>query len=408
MSETSPFNNVVLRKSPVVQLKLTTLTPVHIGSGKTLNADIDFFIQGNQVAFIDDQKILKLLGSTNLVQRIEQWAVAIATNQSLRGFLTQQAGPGVFNDLKNFASRISTLKSNNPTSRNLKEHYRTALQGLCIPGSSLKGAMTTLLLAELLDDAFLKKTLKTSDISTLKKKKDGGSRLEFQDKYVMQKFFGNNPNKSINRFLKVFDAPFPEVNSEVHELKVLNITNFHKSTWGFKPRQHMLIECIPAGVSTTFSLKLDHTWLQRNREKNAHVWKNKKTEHLSDIYKFLQSLNKKELKILTDDVHELSENGIDNHPSGREHLKNLEKIFDICEKCRSGEAVLRVGGHVGWTYTTGSWVRYSGEGVSDDDFKQLRKAIQKKEYPLDTMWPKTRKTTDQGTAFGFVKLECIN
>jgi len=126
-------------------ITIETLTPVHIGSGRTLMKNMDFFhfpnIGNRPIAIIDEKKILELIGKSNL----PQWMQCIEKRQDLR----QQ-----FQVLKNIepsqiAKRIIPL-SENPNKYELYEHIHNASAKPYLPGSSIKGAIRTGIIAYLI------------------------------------------------------------------------------------------------------------------------------------------------------------------------------------------------------------------------------------------------------------------
>jgi hypothetical protein len=67
---------------------LTTLTPVHVGSGQTLKKGFDFIQEGNKIGFLDLDKIVNLIG----VDSIPQLSAAIEKGEPLGDFLRKGRG----------------------------------------------------------------------------------------------------------------------------------------------------------------------------------------------------------------------------------------------------------------------------------------------------------------------------
>jgi CRISPR-associated protein Csm5 len=54
----------------IKNIKVETISPVHIGSGEELNKDIEFITDSNQMlGIIDERKVLGIIGEEN----INQW-----------------------------------------------------------------------------------------------------------------------------------------------------------------------------------------------------------------------------------------------------------------------------------------------------------------------------------------------
>ncbi len=122
---------------------LTTLTPVHVGSGQKLLRNFDFVVQNGQIGFLDLNKILEKLG----IERLPQLTAEI-DKKNVSSFLIRLC--------RTLHSEIClrTVKTNGAISANtteLKEQFKTAIKGPCIPGSSLKGSIRTTMVSYLTD-----------------------------------------------------------------------------------------------------------------------------------------------------------------------------------------------------------------------------------------------------------------
>lgn len=380
---------------------LTTLTPVHIGNGTTYNKNIDFIQSGKKIGVIDEEKVLKILGTENL----HQWVSAI--NRGGHDFinLLKQRGWRE-DDLESISVRVDNLKTPDNQSNELKEAYRSPLKGLSIPGSSIKGAMRTAILNHLLtEDVF--KQLKPEDLKIQKEKWNNHSgRKErydvWTDSKIEKKLFGENANEKSTRFLKVRDAYFENTQPDVYELRLLD--SFYEY-WAFKEGQQSLIETIPAGIKTETDIIIDEKMLSENIKQYKNKWPDNKIAYLK---KGMNGL----CRIVTEftkqccgyDYNHLYDEQIDE---GHEILEQLDKIYNTCENAAENEMIFRVGGHSGYLFTTGQWISMSNESIllPQDDFNALRRNIQRnKDYSDMEIWPKTRKIASNGQIFGFVKI----
>ena len=394
--------------------KLTTLTPVHVGSGITYNRNIDFVQESGRIGIVDANKVAALIGSD--ITAIDQWVSAIDKGTPLLDFLRN--GRGLRNvKLEDVAERICVLKDTNHQAQNLKEQYRTAIEGVCIPGSSLKGAIKTAVWNYIANSDFVE-SLTLKDLVVVDR--EGKPKLTKKGDYIWDddkldsQLFGENANEKTTRFLKIGDVHFHNIRTEVHNIQVFNK---YPRNWDFKRDdkgafQQILFESIPSGQSADFDFKIDKLLLERNIEKYPQKWRNQKIYalyHQSDemvedfcnlVYDFTDDL-------LSRDIARLKKEGIAyNNVAGRELLNQYEMVWEELKDCESNEFIIRVGGNSGWDFTTGGWVKeLSADKVSDEDFKKLRFAIQKKDRTNTSLWPKTRKTTPNGTIFGFVKIK---
>ena len=369
---------------------LTTLTPVHIGSGTTYNRNIDFVQEGARIGIVDADKVAALIGHDR--QAIDQWVNAIEQGTPLLDFL--QKGRGLRNvKIEEISSRICDLKNTQHRARDLKEQFRSPLVGACLPGSSLKGAIRTAIWENLADDDSLKK-LSANDLKN--------RRGKWDDKEVAAKLFGKDATEQSTRFLKVGDAHFGDAATEVHEMKILNKVY---NGWSFK-NGSSLFETILTNRTANFDFKVDYTLLQSNRKANPGIWPDRKIGYLMGGTKGVAKvINDLTILLLDWEIKMLFDAEVDYDNSGKKMLEEYKRLYKIAQSCQENEFVVRVGGHSGWIFTTGAWVRKEALNLNDYEMKSLRKTIQRnKEYDMD-LWPKTRKTTDNGTIFGFVKIQ---
>lgn len=365
---------------------LKTLTPVHIGSGQTLNKNIDFAQEGNQIGFFDLDKIVQLIG----IENINQLTSTIEQSKPMLDFLRN--GIKLKNPLNEFCERISPVKSITTTTTQLKEHYRTTLKGVCIPGSSLKGSVKTAIWDNLADDNILR-TLSSDNLKN--------NRGKWSDSYLDKKLFGNTANDKSTRFIKIGDIHFPEVQTEIHETIIINQ---HFNNWTKKEGSSFLIECIPANQKAEFDMKIDDTLLAKNKENYPLIFTDTKTEYLKNSTGLAKLVNAYTVAILEWEIRDLEDRNFGNTEVGNEMLDKYDAIAQMIDKLPDNEFILRVGANSGWRFMTGGWITKPAIEISDGDYFSLIKTIQKKEYGNEVLLPKTRKTNKTGLPFGFVKV----
>lgn len=378
---------------------LTTITPVHVGSGQKLLRNFDFVAKDEKVGFIDLEKVVNIIG----VDQIAQLTTVIEQKKSLMDYL--QNGRGLKNiQLEDICSRIAVNRAAQSRANELKELYHTSLKGACIPGSSLKGAIKTALWARACTVDFLNE-LTINDFKNRKGKWDSEK--------IDQKLFGNNPNEKTTRFLKVGDIHFKDVQTCIYEVGIYN--KHHDDEWRFKENQFFLAECLPDNAVASFELILDKKWFEKNTEYYPNNWNSKTKEAINkSTLDFLKQLNTYTLKMIDTEIKELKEANFENRTGfyqneGTEMLDWLDKVYRQAEKIdheSQPAAVIRVGGNSGWSFMTGSWVKDVPETVLDDDsYLSIRKTVQRGKSYNDDLWPKTRKMiTGEGIPLGFVKI----
>jgi CRISPR-associated protein Csm5 len=387
------------------KVTITALTPVHIGNGVTYNRDIDFVVDNNKVFFVDPAKVLNALGGKEYVQ---QWTQQILSGTPLLDFLRKNRGLSINPD--DIADRSSLLKTQDFSSTQLKEQYRVSLKGACIPGSSLKGSLRTAIFNYLLDDKTLD-SIKTTDLFEERTRWRNNQQLvirNWNDKAIEKRLFGNTANNKSTRFLKVGDIHFENLTTEVYEMKILNLEYDRRTSdyvWQFKPSQQLLVETIPAGAVAGFQLTIDHDSLKRNLELQKI---RARTDYLESEQKLCEVINNHTRSLLEYEIADWQQESDVLNDAGLEMLEQLKELLSMFDSISPHEAIVRIGGHSGWTFTTGGWVKsLSEDSIPAEDYGLLRKQIQKKTYENLDLWPKTRKMNPEGGLFGFVKISFI-
>jgi CRISPR-associated protein Csm5 len=375
---------------------LTTLTPVHIGSGQTLKKGFDFIQEGNRIGFLDLDKVIRLIGSDS----IPQLSAAIEKGEPLSDFLRKGRGFKNFG-LEDIVHRIADAKNIATHVTELKEQYFTSIKGVCIPGSSLKGAIKTAIWETLTNEEFLK-TLERKDFGFENRRKN---KWEWNDQAIEKKLFGKNANEKSTRFLRIGDCHFENVQTQVFEV---GIYNAYRSNWDFKNGNNILAEVIPAGASSLFEIKFDDLLLKTNKTKYPEDWVDTHTHFISgSTSDFCGMINSYTKNLLNWEFEDLQTNGFDKHVEGETMLNELERVYKFvsdAENSLNNQAFIRIGGSNGWKFTTGGWTTKPDVPLSDDEFGDLRKTIQRRDYSDMGFWPKTRKMTVTGIPFGFVKI----
>lgn len=379
-----------------MQITLQTLTPVHIGSGSKLINGLDFEIRGDKCYIFDPNKIIDLIGDN----RIDQWVSAINENKPLFEFLKTNS---INYSPEDISSRILTMLYPNAQATDLNECIKTCNMGAYIPGSSLKGAIRTLLVKNTVES-----TTKISE-KDFHYYDERRRRDYFKDRELENKFFGRNATDKPWRTLQVGDCHFSDIKTKIAEVKILNLNGSNQfTTYDFKP-QNLLVEVIPANQITSFKLKINETLslLNQGKARNSST-RNEYFRHhhgLNNIRGLFKIINQETSKIIKKEIDDWNIEKRD-YTGNFDILETYNKIYGLLKELNQSEScIIRVGGHSGWRFTTGGWILELNEKqMSDDIWFKLRKVIRKKVYEENIMTPKTRKTTPDGNLLGFIKL----
>jgi CRISPR-associated protein Csm5 len=231
-------------------VNIRTLTPLHISSGSVLLRDYDYVTAGGRTFVLDQDAVLDdVFARTNVVP-------------------TQPAGKLISPGELREDSRFVRYTIQNETRLNQIHEQIKDVYGRCyLPGSSLKGALRTVLMAH---------AIRSSAISprpeTLADDPDPRSADDRWDKAV----FGDNPNQDLLRALQVADSqPLPKQPSP---LRLLNVRAFSATDTTSIP---IAVEAIAHNISFTTTLHIED-WLLQEKQARRLGWDNK-TEWLTQL-----------------------------------------------------------------------------------------------------------------------------
>ena len=173
-------------------MKLETITALHIGSGDILQKDSDFVFgidteERSVVYVINPRKVLALIGEEN----VDAWTVAIENGRSTEDIVKLYAPKASITDYSLHA--IDSYLSS--PAQQIKEFIRDGFDRPYIPGSSIKGAIRTAVLAS------IAQAMNETDF--LKNVKNKGY---ITPNTLEAKVFGKNPNNDVFRYVRVSDA----------------------------------------------------------------------------------------------------------------------------------------------------------------------------------------------------------
>lgn len=230
-------------------MKIRTITPVHVGSGDKYLA-VDFTVEDKKVVFIDALKFFEEVES--------------------RGYnpfeVAEEIGKGA--SIKDYVD-ISKVKrkevpfTGKTVRREILEHIKSG-EELYIPGSTIKGAVRTVLLWKAVKDDVL---LLQKAIESVKRALGGKNylhkkelvklddyleRLVFRKSKLLNK---DDPKNDLLRALRITDTT-PLDKCRIYEVKFLGMRNFSQT-----------VECIDAGASAELEMAIDEYTLSFLSEK---------------------------------------------------------------------------------------------------------------------------------------------
>ena len=364
------------------KMKLETLTSLHIGSGNMLQKDSDFVFGKDAedypvVGVIDPRKVLTLVGEEN----IDAWTVAIENGRSTNDIVKQYAPIATITDYS--LHTIDSYLSRTP--QQIKEFIRDGLDRPYIPGSSIKGAIRTAVLANIaatMNEAeFLQVTRNNGNITA---------------KAFEAKVFGKDPNHDVFRYLLVGDAF-----AMGYRTAVYNMVNINERTErGFwDTSKQMATEVLLSGTEVDFSLALKQPEL-RPADMPAMP------KALSSVDALLNVINNHTRMLLADEIDIWESKNVDSRSEEKvnSYIGQLKDLLNTANECQgTPSAVMRIGHGSGWRFITGAWT----ERLSDNDFgavvNKARPGNAKRYANYD--FPKSRRLEeDECEPLGFVKI----
>lgn len=363
-------------------MKLETLTSLHIGAGNILQKDCDF-VCGNDaegysiVGVIAPRKVLSLVGEEN----IDAWTVAIENGRSTDDIVRQYAPNAQIADYS--LHILDSYLSHNP--QQIKAFIRDGLDRPYIPGSSIKGAIRTAVLADIAAN------MQEAELLQAAVSKDG-----ITAKGMEANVFGGTPNNDVFRYLLVGDA----IASGYHTA-VYNIVNINERTerdfWDTS--KQTATEVLPYGAEVEFSLVLKQPIKQPDEMPDL-------PHALHSEEALIDAINKHTKTLLTEEIKTWENKDVDAHSEEKvedyiERLRDLQKTVGECQGTLS--AVMRIGHGSGWRFITGAWA----EQLPDKYFDAVANMARPNnhEHYSNYMFPKSRRLEEEECEpLGFVKL----
>jgi len=367
------------------EIKIEILSPVHIGSGNMLQKNTDFVTTGdgenNYIRIVDDRKILELIGEEHL----NDWLLCIERKDNTKELVKRYAPNSKVADY----SKRRLLDCSHGVNKNdtLKEYIHSGLGQPYIPGSSLKGAIRTAILATLAD----KISNKEDKIKSGRTDKFGTAQLTASK--IEQELFGKDPNSDIFRFIQVGDAYF-EKDIEI-ALRVVNI-NIRPQKDLQDNSKPQLIEALGIGIESSFQMKIAtdyYTWVKANFPALGNL-----PIEINSLQHLFLLINHHTRQLVEDELEYWKNT---NKTGAEDYVENMEKILDEIQSCVEGsECVLRIGHASGWRFITGAWA----EKLANFEDIVIPASRPKNFNYTQFDFPKSRRIDEDSDVLGFVKL----
>lgn len=304
-------------------IKLTTLTPVFIGSGEVLSPYSDYIYDNGFVYIIDAQKVNKLFKENPKLINIFVNGVRKDTNNEEDKYTLKKIFQNENIDFKNFVKTKIKVKGD---IKNIQINKFIESGGRkYIPGSSIKGAIRTAILFDILNkdstakDYFFKQIENLKNINDKKSLKDEKKKISKIDNKIL------NDGDNLLRFLYIGDSDF--FNDSVTEILLARRYSLKNQSKNKRAGNPIVYESISEGLEVNFRISL------------------KAIKNLNQKYDYFQQ-DEKSLKNIFGAMNLFSKFNIKRE---LKYLSNFESIINIYKNIENmiddnnNSAIFRIG-----------------------------------------------------------------
>lgn len=341
-------------------IKLQTLTPVHIGSGEILKENFDYIKDNRFVYILDSKKLFKQLeekgfSEDKLTNALTQGNIKAIVDKYLSNIL-----------VTNYCIRKIQITPNQREKfkDGLREQIYDGLGKPYIPGSSIKGAIRTVLMSYLL----------------LQQKQNG---INFKPDSILG---------DIMRYLQVSDVLFEDGCTDALNMINLNIrtNNSFEDT-----SKKQLVEAITKDKESSLIIKISDT---------------QKFQVANSIEGLFHLINHHTKRILNNEINFWYDyTAYDNSTIVQDYINACKRINKEINAIATNSCILRLGHANGWKFITGDWAEKKANEIEWSNIVNRSRPNNNRytKYPF----PKSRRinitSNDRNTKInllGFVKL----
>jgi len=371
----------------MTQIRIEAVTPVFIGKGEEITP-FDYVLTEDRFAVFDVQKYFKKKAG-----KVEEFYRKVNSNPgefSLSDFLSSDRAD---RDCWKYSVKSSVLikkiledsiKTKKPE-MSVKSHIKDDLTGKpYIPGSSLKGAIRTAFLYNILRNnknhvkKHMEKLIREAKNASFQEKKFIEKKLK-NPSFLSEPFRGicdiaNDAQKDLFKLLNIADSS-PE--EDCLELNLIDTYSFDK----YK-NYRTVYETIKKGTTFHTSININE-YLLHDKFRHTISWDNSSS---MNIKKLFQVINFFTLDILDHEIW-FFENLKGNFPVKIKEF--YENFNEEVGEAKDNTAYLSIGQGSGWhKMTAGILLK---ECLEEEDFKELRFALKLAPNRTDFPYPKSRK-----------------
>lgn len=319
-----------------IPCSIEVLTPVHIGSGVKLARGIDFITTSNTVTIVPQADLMKYF-ETNL--------------EELQNFING----GYKLDRISIDDLGIKYPINGERVNEIYEFERNGFGKPYIPGSSMKGAIRTILLKKRFDEL---------DFDTKDKllKKVTSNRKEWASEPITKELFGETSNENLMRVLEIFDAEFDTVTLE--KVFILSLDNPNGTTYKWKKMGRnaqnqinpsnataIFVEALPIGSKSYTSISINKFLFNNPQVREALKFAD---DSLSNINDLVAVINNYSLETLKNELSFISKLKPKKNLSNV--INNINGLIKQIKNIQKDEFILRISWGSGWKGMTGDFL----------------------------------------------------
>ena len=263
-----------------MKVRLTAVTPLHIGGRESAVNPLEFVVEDKRCYVVSEGKLARALQEKDKLNDFSSW-FAQTESPVLPDFLRNQK---LLNE--EFLQRIANYSSASPAriKKEIRLCIRDGFQRPFLPGTSIKGAIRTALLYGILENMAepqlrkvlhdcVKSHLGEFDGDSRRKqpwfrerfKKEFARKIKIEEKIFQSFSLGNRrpgPNTDLLRCLRITDStPLDTESARIETIKVF-------SARSKKDPKSLYVECLPEGSNCEFEITLDEKILEKFRKQN--------------------------------------------------------------------------------------------------------------------------------------------
>lgn len=355
-----------------VKLGLEILTPTQSGSGEELFKEIDFIDRAGEVFVVDQTQSFNAVASGNLALD------TLLASGSRLSDLAKAAG-------QDFGYRLPWLSSRQKIPDKFREHVKDAMNRPYLPGTAIKGAIRTALIAEWL------RSMRPEHFAHLLPKRKTSRNWAASE--LMQALTGKDAKQDIFRSLKTKDALFNSSDLSLADIRWLNERRWRsmskrKSFDDWKVADGICAEVLQPGSLTFATLQWDGFLLSGSRWQHPDSVANILPKDFAGLR---EQLNKHAKYRLGREINFYQSQG---KQAPKDECHRIRTLLDN----DSDAAYLQLSWGSGWRGMTGDW-------ASEDQVNSFRElfGLGRPGRPF----PKTRRLAVSGEPklpFGWIRL----